>query len=103
MGKLSGAIAAFLFGAHVSCSTPIHPRLDTNDVAQRAANDNETPSSFYVSLAANGVHAEHRMDMSFRFFKGVHFQVKILSANLSGTDTWNLLRQMQDAPQIRNI
>ena len=95
MGKISCAIAALVLGAQVAVSTPIHPRLQPNAIVQRAANDtpvaggimpgayivefaddNETPESFYASLAASGVQVEPRMDLSFRFFKGVSFQVK---------------------------
>ena len=124
MGKVSGAIAALLLGAQVAISTRPHPRLDTNAIAQRAtsntadvsgasvlpdvyivefADENETPSTFYASLEANGVYAEHRMDLSFRFFQGVSFKVKGSSANSTATNTESFLRQMQAVPQVRNI
>lgn len=40
------------------------------------AGDNVTSSTFYASLAADGIDLQHRMDLSFRFFKGLSFQVK---------------------------
>ncbi|KAF9691272.1 hypothetical protein EKO04_010922 [Ascochyta lentis] len=116
MGKLSCAIAALLLGTQVAISTPVHPRLHTNAIVQRATNDtpaagsilpgayivefasdDETPASFYASLERNGVQVEHRMDLSFRFFKGVSFQLKSSSSNSSG---WDFLRQMK---QVENV
>jgi subtilisin family serine protease len=119
MGKFSCAIAALVLGAQVAVSTPIHPRLQSNAIAQRASNDtpvaggimpgayiaefaneDETPETFYASLAASGVQVEPRLDLSFRFFKGVSFQVKRSSSNSTG---WDFLRQMKALPQVENI
>jgi subtilisin family serine protease len=119
MGKFHCAIATLLLGAQVAVSATTHSQFDTNAIVQRAANntpaasgilpgayivefadDNETPARFYASLAANGVQVEPRMDLSFRFFKGVSFQVKSSSSNSS---SWDFLRQMQATPQIQNI
>ncbi|RMZ71750.1 subtilisin Carlsberg [Pyrenophora seminiperda CCB06] len=124
MKQVSGAIAALLLGVQVAISTPVHPRLNTNGIAQRAtdntpevttsdiflgvyivefADENESPSNFYASLAANGVHAEHRRDLSCRFFKGVSFEVKSSGANSTTTDHSSILEEMQAVPQVRNI
>jgi subtilisin family serine protease len=119
MGKFSCAVAALALGAQVAISTPLHPRLHTNAVVQRAANDapatsgtlpggyivefandNETPETFYASLAASDVQVEPRMDLTFRFFKGVSFQLKRSSSNSSD---WDFLRQMKAQPQVANI
>ncbi|KAG9185525.1 hypothetical protein G6011_06856 [Alternaria panax] len=119
MRKFSRAIAALVLGAQVAISTPVHPELHANAIVQRAANDtqatggilpgayivefandNETPESFYASLAASGVDVEPRMDLSFRFFKGVSFQLKSSSSNSSG---WDFLRQMKAQPKVENI
>ncbi|KAH9867743.1 hypothetical protein IAQ61_008338 [Plenodomus lingam] len=119
MGKFSRAIVALILGAQVAVSTPVHPRLHPNAIVQRAvnnttptggilpgayivefANDNETPETFYASLAASGVIVEHRMDLSFRLFKGVSFQLKSSGFNSSGGD---FLRQMKAQPQVENI
>ncbi|KAI4638974.1 uncharacterized protein J4E78_011040 [Alternaria triticimaculans] len=116
---ISCAIAALVLGAQVAVSTPIYSRLQPNAIVQRAANDtpvaggimpgayivefaddDETPESFYASLAASGVQVEPRMDLSFRFFKGVSFQVKRSSSNSTGGD---FLRQMKAKPQVENI
>ncbi|KAH5463519.1 hypothetical protein HBI31_213750 [Parastagonospora nodorum] len=118
MGKVSCAVAALLLGAQVAIATPLRPRLDTSALTQRATNqsgilldtyivefadDNETPSTFYASLAASGVDAVPRLDLSFSLFKGVSFQVKGSSSNSSATDSWNFIRQMRADPSIRNI
>ncbi|KAJ4361498.1 hypothetical protein N0V95_001835 [Ascochyta clinopodiicola] len=119
MGKFSCAIAALVLGGQLAISTPIRSHLHTNAIVQRAvndtqvasgilpgayivefANDDETPASFYASLASSGVQLEHRMDLSFRFFKGVSFQLKSASSNSSGGD---FLRQMKAHSQVENI
>ncbi|KZM24061.1 uncharacterized protein EKO05_0004598 [Ascochyta rabiei] len=119
MGKLSYAITALLLGVPSVISTPPRPHLHANAIVQRGANDtpaatgilpgayivefangDETPESFYSSLAQEGVQVEHRMDLSFRFFKGVSFQLKSSSSNSSGSD---FLRQMKAQPQVENI
>ncbi|KAI2487821.1 peptidase [Pyrenophora tritici-repentis] len=120
MGKVSRAIAALLLGTQVAISTPLHPRLNTNELAQRNtsatagdnvisvfivefANENETLSSFYASLEANGVHAKHRMDLSFRLFKGCSFQVTGSSANSTVSDSRSFLSKLQAVPQIGKV
>ncbi|KAH9882689.1 hypothetical protein J1614_000925 [Plenodomus biglobosus] len=119
MGKFSCAIAALVLGAQVANSTPVHARLHSNAIVQREANnttstggilpgayivefanDNETPETFYASLAASGVNVEPRRNLSFRLFKGVSFQLKSSSSNSSG---WDFLRQMKAQPQVENI
>lgn len=121
MGKVSCAVAALLLG-QVAVSTPIQPNIHSTTITSRAtndnpeasdilpgayivefANDNETPSNFYASLAASSVDAEPRLDLSFRFFKGVSFQVEMSSSNWSATDNSAFMRQIQDSPSIRNI
>ncbi|USP79989.1 serine-type endopeptidase [Curvularia clavata] len=119
MGKLSCAIVALVLGAQVAIPTPVHPRLHSDVIVQRAADDKpvasgilpgayivefanakETPKTFYASLAASGVQVEPRKDLRFRFFKGVSFQLKSSSSNSSG---WDFLRQMKAQPQVKNI
>lgn len=46
--------------------------------------DNETPEIFYASLAANVVQGNPRVEISFKFFKGISFQVNTPSTNSSG-------------------
>jgi hypothetical protein len=112
------AIAAILMGAQVAFSTPVHIRSMNTNVQRGGnstgqssdilpgtyivefANDDETASAFYASLAGNGVQVQPRMDLSFRFFKGVSFQMLNVSANSSSGD---FMRQMQAAPKVRNI
>jgi hypothetical protein len=112
------AIAAILLGAQVAFSTPVRIRSTNADVQREGgftgqssdilpgtyivefANDDETASGFYESLAANGVQVEPRMDLSFRFFKGVSFQMRGASSNSS---SGRFMGQMQAAPQVRNI
>jgi subtilisin family serine protease len=115
------AIPAFLLGAQVALSTPIHTRATTTN-ARRASNytveksdilpgayivefadDDDTPSAFYESLAADGVYVDHRMDLSFRFFKGASFQIQTSRSNSSATDSFQFLRRMQAEPRVRNI
>jgi hypothetical protein len=111
-------VAAILFGAQVAFSTPVHIRSTNADVQRGGnitgqssdvlpgtyivefANDDETASAFYESLAANGMQVEPRMDLSFRFFKGVSFQMRGASSNSSSGD---FMCQMQAAPKVRNI
>ncbi|RYN45437.1 hypothetical protein AA0114_g9129 [Alternaria tenuissima] len=119
MGKFSSAIAALVMGAQLVSPTPVHARGHANAILQRTANDapaisgvlpgayivefaneNETPESFYASLAASGVNVEHGMNLSFRFFNGVSFQLKSSSSNSS---EWDFLRQMGAQPQVENI
>lgn len=119
MRKFSCAIAALVLGAQVAISTPAHAHLDTNAIVQRAAqdtpaaggvlygyyivefaNDDETPETFYASLAASGVQIKPRNNLSFRLFKGVSFQLQSSSANSSD---WDFLRQMKAQPQVKNI
>jgi subtilisin family serine protease len=121
MGKVIYALAALL-STQAASSTPLHPRDTSNAITQRAAdftpgsndiipgsyivefaNEDETPSTFYASLAANGVHAEHRMGLSFRFFKGVSFQVHSTGSTPNTTKGLDLLRQLQAVPQVRNV
>ena len=119
MGKFSSAIAALVMGAQLVSPTPVHARGHANAILQRTANDapaisgvlpgayivefaneNETPESFYASLAASGVNVEHGMNLSFRFFNGVSFQLKSSS---SSSSEWDFLRQMGAQPQVENI
>jgi subtilisin family serine protease len=119
--KVPSAVTALLLGAQVVSSTPIRT-LATDATLQRSTNstaksgdilpgtyiveftdENVTPSTFYESLAADGVQVEHRMDLSFRFFNGVSFQVKSVSSNSSTLDSSRLLRRMQATPLVRNI
>ena len=48
------------------------------------ASDNVTPSAFYASLEAEGLSLQHRMDLSFRFFKGVSFSIGRSNSTSSG-------------------
>ncbi|KAJ4344848.1 uncharacterized protein N0V89_012592 [Didymosphaeria variabile] len=63
------------------------------------ANESVTPDTFYASLAAEGVDLQHRMDLSFRFFNGVSFQVKP-STNHTGSD---IITQIKARTEIASI
>lgn len=39
------------------------------------SSDDVTPSAFYAALEAEGLSLQHRMDLTFRFFKGVSFSI----------------------------
>jgi subtilisin family serine protease len=117
MMKVCCSIATLLLAAAVALSTPIHTRAantrqvayyTTSDVLPNTyivefADENDTPSAFYESLAADGVQVEPRMDLRFRFFKGVSFQVRSSSSNSSDANSWQFLRQMKSAPRVQNI
>ncbi|KAF2177139.1 subtilisin-like protein [Zopfia rhizophila CBS 207.26] len=118
--RVSHATAALL-GAQSAFSTPIRTRatdanaprvandtVETSDILPGAyivefADENDTPSAFYESLAADGVQVEPRMDLSFRFFNGVSFQVRNSSSNSSVPGGWQFLRRMQATPRVRSI
>jgi hypothetical protein len=115
--KVCCSIATLLLAAEVTLSTPIYTRTantrhvanyTTSDVLPNTyivefADENDTPSAFYESLAAEGVQVEPRMDLRFRFFKGVSFQVRSSSPNSSEPNSWQFLRQMKSTPRIQNI
>lgn len=125
---MSHAIISALLGANVAVAKPLHPRIlspDTPGMAPRAetddnndkeqsrsdflpgayivefADDNDTPSSFYDALKADGLEVESRMDLNYRFFKGVSFQVK--QSNTSHHDSTLFRRQMDASPRIKNV
>jgi subtilisin family serine protease len=119
--KVPSAIPALFLGAQVVLSTPILTEA-THTNAQNVANftaeasdiipgayiaeftdEKVTPAAFYKSLAADGVQVEHRMDLSFRFFSGASFQIKSSGSNSSAADSWDLMRRIRAAPQVRNI
>lgn len=119
--KVPSAIPALFLGAQVALSTPILTRAPSSN-AQNVANftaeasdiipgayiaeftdANITPEAFYKSLAADGVQVEHRMDLSFRFFSGASFQIKSVGSNSSAANSWDFMRRIQAAPQVRNI
>jgi hypothetical protein len=81
--RVLNSAAALLLGAQVTLSTPILTRA-TDGQAQETRNntasgsgtlpgayivefadENDTPSAFYKSLAADGFQVEPRMDLSF--------------------------------------
>jgi subtilisin family serine protease len=115
-------VTTLLLGAQVTLTTPILPRATdgqaqntpNNTVAGRDtlpgayivefADENDTPSDFYESLAAEGILVEPRMNLSFRFFKGSSFQVRgSTSSNSSDSNSSQFLLRMQAAPRVRNI
>jgi hypothetical protein len=116
--RFTHRIAALLMGAQVALSTPnqirathqyvqrnVNDTSETSDILPGAyivefANENDTPSAFYESLAVDGVQVDHRMDLSFRFFRGVSFQIRHSSSNTSTPDD---LQFLQAAPRVRNV
>lgn len=51
------------------------------------ADDDVTPSTFYAALEAEGLTLQHRMDLSFRFFKGVSFSIDPTTATSSANSS----------------
>ncbi|KAJ4301343.1 hypothetical protein N0V90_003435 [Kalmusia sp. IMI 367209] len=107
--KLVQAFTALLMGVHAVSSTSLHARaanqtggIVSNVYIAEFANDDVTASAFYGSLAADGVDAEHRMDLSFRFFKGVSFQVKRPNST-SGGDSSNMISQIKSLSEVSAI
>lgn len=66
------------------------------------ANDDVTPNTFYASLAAEGLDLQHRMDLSFRFFKGVSFQVKPSNSSSGQTDS-EVIAQIKERTEVNSI
>jgi subtilisin family serine protease len=66
------------------------------------SNENVTPNSFYASLAAEGVNLQHRMDLSFRFFSGISFQIK--SSDLTSDQTASgIIAQLKAKTEVASI
>lgn len=67
------------------------------------SNEDVTKESFYNSLVAGGIEPKHRMDLSFRFFKGVSFQIQGTNANStsSGSDDW--LQHVREDVNVQGI
>lgn len=66
------------------------------------ANEDVSPDMFYAALAAEGVELQHRMDLSFRFFKGVSFQVKPSDSSSSHTDS-DVLTQITGNAKVASV
>ncbi|KAI8239397.1 Minor extracellular protease vpr [Colletotrichum sp. SAR 10_96] len=126
--RVSHAIISAVLGANAVTAKPLHPRIyagapapahlpraesdDTQTTKSRSellqgayivefADDNDTPSSFLESLKADGIDADTRMEMSYRFFKGVSFQVK--ESNAAHHDSALFRRQMAGSSRIKNV
>ncbi|KAI8201518.1 Minor extracellular protease vpr [Colletotrichum sp. SAR 10_76] len=126
--RVSHAIISAILGANAVTAKPLHPRIyadapapahlpraesdDTQTTKSRSellqgayivefADDNDTPSSFLESLKADGIDADTRMEMSYRFFKGVSFQVK--ESNAAHHDSALFRRQMAGSSRIKNV
>ncbi|OLN97593.1 Minor extracellular protease vpr 1 [Colletotrichum chlorophyti] len=127
--KVSHAVLSALLGANVATAKPLHPRIFTPDapaavpraetddeIGQQPlsrsdsvpgayivefADDNDTPASFYEALKADGVDVESRMDLSYRFFKGVSFQVK--NSSTAPHDSVLFRRRIQSSTRVRNV
>ncbi|KAF5520998.1 Minor extracellular protease vpr [Colletotrichum aenigma] len=126
--RVSHAIISAILGANAATAKPLHPRIyadapapahlpraefdDTQTTKSRSellqgayivefADDNDTPSSFLESLKADGIDADTRMEMSYRFFKGVSFQVK--ESNAAHHDSALFRRQMAGSSRIKNV
>jgi subtilisin family serine protease len=113
------AVTTLLLGTQVSSSTPALTRATAREAQNNVvagsdiipgayiveyADDTDTPSAFYASLAADGIFVKHRLDLSFRYFKGSSFELRgSTSSNSSGLNSSQFLRQMQAAPRVRNI
>lgn len=50
------------------------------------ANDDVTTSTFYAALESEGLTLQHRMDLSFRFFKGVSFSIDPTTSTTNNSD-----------------
>lgn len=98
---------SILFGAQSVLSAAVHSRASHGNATDAAntlpgvyivefSDENETSKSFYESLAINGVEVEPRMDLSFRFFKGVSFQLKGSTSNSTFLD-------LKESSKIQNI
>ncbi|KZL86648.1 subtilisin carlsberg [Colletotrichum incanum] len=127
--KFSGStILAFLV-AIAAAANPLHTRIiakDTSAKTPRAefnddgnknlksgneflpgayivefADKNDSPTSFYEGLQADGLDVESRMDLSNTLFKGVSFQVKNLSAENHNPTLFR--RQMEASPRIKSV
>jgi subtilisin family serine protease len=117
--RVPNAVTTLLLGSQVSLSTPILTRATApgapNNVAAGSdilpgayiveyADDTDTPSAFYASLAADGILVKHRLDLSFKYFKGSSFELRgSTSLSSSGPNSSQFLRQMHAAPRVRNI
>ncbi|TEA18299.1 Minor extracellular protease vpr [Colletotrichum sidae] len=128
--RLSRALISALLSAHAASATPLHPRVfnhgptahlpraetegerhakpsNRNDVMQGAyivefADENDTADSFYEALRADGLDVDARMDLNYRFFKGVSFQVKDSSA--AHHDVSLFRRQLSESStRVRNV
>lgn len=127
--RVSHAFISALLGANAATAKPLHPRIfadahtaaplpraesDDNQPADAArrealpgayivefADDADTPASFIESLKADGVDADTRMELSYRFFKGVSFQVK--NSSIAHHDGALLRRQIGGSSRVKNI
>ncbi|KAF9873122.1 hypothetical protein CkaCkLH20_09285 [Colletotrichum karsti] len=126
--KVSHALISVLLGANAATGKPLHPRVSPDppaavhlpraqsedsqpaksrsEVLQGAyivefADDNDTPASFLEALKADGLDVDTRMDLNYRFFKGVSFQVKNSSA--AHHDSALLRRQIGGSSRIKNV
>ncbi|KAF6827563.1 subtilisin-like serine protease pr1c [Colletotrichum plurivorum] len=127
--RVSHAIITALLGANAATAKPLHPRIifadehvaaplrraeaGDNQPADAArsealpgayivefADDADTPATFIESLKADGVDADARMELNYRFFKGVSFQVKNSSvAHHDGL----LRRQIGGSSRVKNV
>ncbi|KAL5389691.1 hypothetical protein DPSP01_002186 [Paraphaeosphaeria sporulosa] len=98
-----------------ACLAGAHAVLATNSTAASQAgivvpnvyivefaNDNVSPNTFYASLLGEGVDLQHRMDLSFRFFKGVSFQVKASGSSFGPNDS-DIITQIKGRAEVASI
>ncbi|KAH8693365.1 peptidase [Phaeosphaeriaceae sp. PMI808] len=89
MRSFTRFIVVLLLGAQPALSLSLHQR-GTKGVLPGVyivefSRDDVTKETFYDSLVAGGVQVKHRMDLSFRFFKGVSFQIQGTGFNSSSS------------------
>lgn len=106
MRSFTRFLVVILLGAQNTCSLLSH-RSDPDGVSQNNITEEAkgmlpgvyivefshrdvAKETFYSSLVAEGVEVQHRMDLSFRFFKGVSFQMHgpVLSSSSSRSSDW---------------